>query len=176
MFMLFWIAQICGVLGGIMFVMSVQFKRRRLILLWTALAYIMYVAMTVLLGGWSGASINAISLVFVVIGYFYDRKKKKIPKSLNVIFLLVAVATTIYFWTGWFDIVPLTALTFYIAAVDAKQAEKVRALMLVQTAIWCVYNVHLSAWTALVTNGFFVVSDGVALVRYRHKKRKSRKK
>jgi hypothetical protein len=61
------------------------------------------------------------------------------------------------------------AFLLYTLSLLQTRENNVRWLLLAQTAVWCVYDAVVGAWTPEITNTFFLVSTMIALWRYREK-------
>lgn len=62
----------------------------------------------------SGAVICFIACIQVIINYFFDRKEKKIPMALIVIYALSFIIVSIKVYSAWFDAFPLLQLCFML--------------------------------------------------------------
>ena len=77
--------------------MSVQFKKKKDILITQIGASMCYLIVYVIKGAWSGVSIEVLEQLKNIVFIKIEKKNKKIPAIVLVIFLSLLVGVSIYF-------------------------------------------------------------------------------
>ncbi|MCL2869755.1 YgjV family protein [Candidatus Saccharibacteria bacterium] len=169
----FILAQLFGALAALACIISVQFRDKRHIIYMLITETLLNAVALTLLGAWGGLTTNLISLLPALYIYYMGRKKKK-PHLLMIIpFLLVLVAGWGVVYSGWFDILPLIGSSVYTIALFLKKEKNIRQLLVVNRVVWLGYDLIFGLLSAAVFDASFLISDTIALYRFRHGHKKS---
>lgn len=167
----FIIAQGLGILTTAIALVGIQFKNINHILISQILTNLLSALTFGLLGGLSGAWICVVAIVQTVTMFCFNRHpghgSKTYRSVLALVFCLVYVLGTAFFFRGWGDLVSGTCAVLFALAVVQEDSEQFRSLFLVNGILWMVYDLSTGAYTNLLTHGLSVGSTVVAMVRYR---------
>lgn len=162
-------AQIVGILGLIFSTLSFQFSTRKKILIAQIITAALFSIHYAMLGAVTGAAMNATSIVRNII--FYNRDKKFFSGNIWVAFFVtVNIITGILFWQNWVSLLCIIAMVFNTISMSMKAPQQVRAVMLVSSPFFLLYNIFTGSFGGACNEMIAEVSGVVALIRYRKKK------
>lgn len=169
---LFIAAQICGVGGMIGLFLSFQAKTTQKICFAQSIACIFFVAQFSLLGAWTGAALNGLSLVRNLV---YANSDKKWASGIYwpIGFSLINIAFVIFTWADGFSLLPAIAMVISNFALHMKNAQIARAVNFPASPLWLVYDVHTGAYMGIITEVFVMSSILLGLWRYKKDKTKN---
>lgn len=155
------ISQILGFLVFLFVFASMQTKKIKHVLLCqigcNGLGMISYV----LLGGFSGCGIYLVATVQSVIFYFIRKNGKEEPKWLNPVIILAYIVCSAVTLKGWLDLVPMLAAVLCAVGIAQKKPTNYRITMLLNGAVWVIYDVCMGAYTMLASH---IITVGAALL------------
>lgn len=122
--------------------------------------------------GISGAVVCIIGTIQTLV-LFLMRKKEIEPKGwLLGIFLIAYITAAVVMYSKWFDILSgIAAVTFAVAVVQ-KKTSTYRAIMLINSCLWIVFDFCAGAYTVIITHGIILASIVVGMIGLDAKKNK----
>ena len=163
------IAQILGIIIAVITLASVQFKSEKVILLGQVASNLLLAANCFLLGGFSGAWIGLLASVQSLIIYFLDKgdkyKVKNRKITISVIFALFYIAGTVLTYQSWPDIVVCVCSMLFTLTVIQENSNKMRSVMMLNMALWIVYDIAIGAYTTVITHVLILISLITAKLR-----------
>ena len=135
---------IVSILSIFLYVMSVQFKEKRKILITQIGASLCYLIVYVIKGAWSGVAIEILEELKNVIFIKIEKHNKKIPIFVLAIFLLSLVIVSIIFYDGLFSLLPLAINLLLFTSTYFKNPKAIRYAMLFAGIMWAIYNISIS--------------------------------
>ena len=174
----FLIAQIFGVLALVASVCSMQFKKRRQIFAALLLLNLFAALNLVFLNSLASAYISFFAIFEMLVNGFFERKKKPVPKPVVAFYAIGIVALGALNYTGPLDLIPIACALIFCATILTKKEQNIRKLTLVNQLLWLIFDLAVGAYTLSVSNVLTIISDLIALRRYRkqNKKRKTNQK
>ncbi len=163
-----------SILSIFLFVMSVQFKEKKNILLTQTFAAICYFFAYLTKGAYSGCIIELIEQSKDITFYTYESKNKKIPVILLVIFITLLVVTSIITYDGFYSLIPLIINLSYFISSYLKNPKHIRIVMLICGFIWIYYNFKVGAYLIIIGNILEIISATISLLRYKNQKIKNK--
>lgn len=160
---------IVSILSIFLYVMSVQFKEKRKILITQIGASICYLIVYVIKGAWSGVAIEILEELKNVIFIKIEKHNKKIPIFVLAIFLLSLVIVSIIFYDGLFSLLPLAINLLLFTSTYFKNPKAIRYAMLFAGIMWAIYNISISAYIILIGNLLEVISAIISIIRFKDK-------
>ena len=161
---------VISILSIFLYIMSVQFKKKENILLTQIGASMCYLIVYVIKGAWSGVSIEVLeelkNLVFIKI----EKKNKKIPLFILIIFLSLLVSVSIYFYDGLLSLLPLLINIILFTSTYFKNPKYIRYTMLIAGLLWGIYNIYVGAYIICIGNFLEIISATISIIRYKEKK------
>ena len=167
---LFLIAQACGIGGLILLFVSFQTKTTQKICLAQSIACVFFVAQFSLLGAWTGAALNGLSLVRNLVYANNDKKWASgiyWPIGFSVINAIFVILT----WSDIFSLLPAIAMVVSNFALQLKNAQLARAVNFPASPLWLVYDLHTKAYMGVFNEIMVMSSILLGLWRYRKEKK-----
>lgn len=160
---------IVSILSIFLYVMSVQFKEKRKILITQIGASLCYLIVYVIKGAWSGVAIEILEELKNIIFIKIEKHNKKIPIFVLAIFLLSLVIVSIIFYDGLFSLLPLAINLLLFTSTYFKNPKAIRYAMLFAGIMWAIYNISISAYIILIGNLLEVISAIISIIRFKDK-------
>ena len=167
----FVVAQIFGVLGVIASVCSMQFKKRKQIFIALLLLNLFSALNFVFLGSMASAYVCFFAVFEMLINYLFERKKKRVPLVVVLIYVAVNIALGAISFTGPLDVIPIVCALIFCATLLTKNEQNIRWLMLLNQSLWLVFDLTVGAYFFAVSNVLTIISTAIALYRFSKKKK-----
>lgn len=164
-------AQIIGFAAVGLYLLSYQLKKRTQIIWVTFISNCLYVLQYVLLGAFSGATMDALTSVAA----FFAAKKNepcfqkhaKWVATLSVLVLTAAGLTIALLQQKWLELLPIGGAVLQTVGLWCNNEQTLRKFGLACTPFWLVYNFISQAYGAALGSLLVTFSIVVSLVRYR---------
>lgn len=167
----FFIAQAFGIVACVFSVISMLSKNITGALIYQMLANIAIAINFALVDGISGGVVCIIGTVQTLV-MFLMRKREIEPKNwLLFVFLAAYIIASVIMFAKWFDILSAVAAVTFAVAVFQKNTSAYRAIMLVNSCLWIVFDFCAGAYTAIITHGIILVSIIVGMIGIDSKKK-----
>ena len=168
--MKFLIAQILGIIGPSIKIISIQFKDKKKILLMFTLVNLIIGIELVLLEAYTGALVCFIAVIQTIINYIYVKKDKKLPKIFIPIYVILSLIVGIYSYKELMDILTIICAMLYIASICQTKEKNIRIISFMNFSCWIIYNLYHHAYTDVLFKVGFLISTAIAIYKYDIKK------
>ena len=158
-----------SVLAVVLFVGSIQFKKKKDILLAQSFSSLCYVITYGMVGAYSGALTEFIEQIKSILFYHYEKNNRKIPLLLLIVFVLSLIVIAVFTYNGFYTLIPLIINLAYFYSSYLKNPKYIRLIVLICGFIWIYYNITVHAYIFIIGNIFEIISGSIALIRYRKK-------
>lgn len=158
---------IVSLLSIFLYVISVQCKNKKNILIIQTLASFCYLIVYIIKNAWSGVAIEIIEEIKDISFIKIEKKQKKIPPKYLIIFLTLLIAVSIIFFEGPLSLLPLIINIAYFISTYMKNPKYIRIIMLICGFIWISYNIYVKAYILVIGNILEIISAIIALIRYK---------
>ena len=159
-------AQLVGFVGFIAVFASFQMKSRSHILLLQLIGGLFFAFHFGLLGAFTGAVLNIISVVKVLLFRHYSGPHRPAwPPHLIAVLLIGATAFT---WSGWVSLLPMIGMLALNYGFWRHNEQTMRRSAAIASPVWLVYNVINFSIAGIITELFVISSIAIALWRFRH--------
>ncbi|MBQ4561192.1 MAG: YgjV family protein [Clostridia bacterium] len=128
-------------------------KNMKTILLFVFLGNMLVATSYLLTGGVNGAVSCYIGGAQTIINYFFDAKKKPLPRWLIVIYAVAFVVLNLMTGFSWLCVLAIVASLTFILCIGQKVGSKYRFWTLVNMVLWCLYDVLSRSFGVLFTHG-----------------------
>lgn len=159
-------AQIIGICAVVFFISSVQMSRKRDLLLYQAIANILYFVQYLLLSAYTAASTNLISAMRCYFFIKYDKAKKKIPKYHIYLYSFLILIFGLANYKGLFTLIPIIITILYIISSYFENTKYIRYVFLICSIIWFFYNFKVKAYVSIIGNVFEFISSIISIIRF----------
>lgn len=167
--MLFYIAQLAGILSCAAAALSVQARKPGAILLGQFLSNVLCALCYGLLGSLSAAVVCLLASVHSVLIYIAnkrdDTQRKRAVTAISILFSVAYVVATALTYTRWPDAISGLCALLYTLSVAQKEASKMRVVILANLALWLVIDVAVGAYASILTHGLTILSTILAMLR-----------
>lgn len=139
-------------------------KNMKTILLFVFLGNLLVATSYLLTGGINGAVSCYIGGAQTIINYFFDVKKKPLPRWLILIYAVAFVVLNLLTGFSWLCMLAIAASLTFILCIGQKVGSKYRFWTLVNMALWCLYDVLSASFGVLFTHGTQLVFAVIGMV------------
>ncbi len=162
---MFWVAQILAVLICVVSSVSYLSKRKDTYLAEQLLVNVLYCAQYILLGAFSGAISNTISLIKYMVFLSNAKNNKKNPKWQVVLFCLISVVLGCFALKEWYTVIPIVTSVIFTFAIWQDNPIKLRAIVIVCNSLWIVFNIAVDAYVSAVYSGVELVFAFATMIK-----------
>ena len=162
----FVVAQGFGVLSMVSSICSMQFKKRKQILIALLCLSVFAALNLIFLGSLSAAYITLFAILEMLVNYLFERREKTVPKWVVGIYVVCNVALGALTWTGVLDVLPILAAIVFCFSLLAKKEQNIRKLMFVNQLLWLIFDATAGAYALVASNVLTLISTSVAIYRY----------
>ena len=160
------VGNIVALIASLLMVYSGIIKEKKKILYVQSIQIALFVVSNLVLGGISGAIINAVSFVRNILCY-----KNKLGLLAKIIITVVSIGLVLYFnnlgWIGW---LPLISTTLYVWFMTIKDVVKFKILMIITLILWIIYDFSIGSYTSSIFDAFTIVTNIIAIIRIKNNK------
>ncbi len=161
------IVNIVSVISIFLFIISVQFKNKKDILIIQTLSSICYMIVYFLLKAYSGATIELVEQTKNIVFIEYEKNNKDIPLLVLLLFIGLLIIITILTYNGLNSIMPLIIYILYFLSSYFKNPKTIRTTMILWAIIWMLYNYSIGAYLMIIGNILEIISAVISLIRYK---------
>ena len=176
--MAFLIAQIFGILGMAMNVLSYQGKEKKTLILMQFFGSLFFAVNMFMLNAIMGGMLNTIGIVRALI--YSNGDKFKNVKKFNILFAFLYMLSYIAVFTVFkkeatflnlaVEILPLIAMIATTVGFSMKKAANIRRLTLISSPSWLIYNCINVSLGGILCEIFSLVSVFIGILRFDIKK------
>ncbi len=157
------IGNIIALIASILMVLAGFQKKKKKILFIQIIQIALSVISNLVLGGYTGAIINAVSCVRDILCY-----KEKIGNKEKIIIIILAVGLSFVFNNlGWIGLLPLAATVVYIIFMNTKDVVRFKILIIFSMIMWLIYDLYIKSYTSGVFDFMSVIANLIAILQIR---------
>lgn len=164
------VAQIVGIIAYILLVASYYRKNKAQILFIQIFASLAFGIHYFMLSGLTGAICNIISLIMMIIIYFYDKSKRKNKKLLIAILIPVLIAISLLSWENIYSVFPIFSSTIMLVAFLLKNEKTIRIFGVISNLSWTVYGIIHMSYSSIIFEIFAVAGTAISLIKEKKSK------
>ena len=150
-----------------LYILSVQFKKKKHILITQIFASLSYLIIYVIKGAWAGVAVEVLEETKDVVFIGYENKKKKIPLVILILFIISLFVVTFIFYDGYGSILPLVINIILFVSTYFKNPKWIRYVMVLCGFLWGCYNLYVGAYIILIGNALEIVSAFISIYRFK---------
>lgn len=170
-------AQLIGAAAMLTITLSVQCRKKKHMMMVQSAAHMLYAFQYALLGAFSAAFMDIISVLRNLLFYKYDKDKKKIPLILPTIVILVTIFIGILTYTNPLSLLPVIVAILYTIGASFRDPKVYKYVFGTCAIAWLFYNLKFQAYVCVIGNIMEICSTAIALIREtKRKKKKSKNK
>lgn len=163
------IIQLIGFLGLAISIVAFQFKKHRGIVLCKATSELVFSLQYILLGAWTAAVLDFISVIRNLLFY---RLVKKGRSTLPVIvgFGLFVIATGFFTFDGFVSVLPIGSKLLTTISYGIKKEKWLRIITLPSCILWIIYNLYVNSIAGVLTDSMTLISLLIAMYKFDFRK------
>lgn len=163
-------AQIVGLAGIVLSLLSFQMKQRKQVMLFQMLASAAFCIQLFMVGAVTGGFIDSISFVRTAVFSQNHRKWASSPVWLAV-FVIAMIATGIVTWQNAWSLLPILGSVLSTVALWMKEAKHIRLVSFFVGPCWLVYNLIHGAYTGALNEVLAMSSIVIGMLRHDRKEK-----
>lgn len=149
------LGNIVALIASILMVYSGVLKQKKKILYFQTVQIGLSVLSNIILGGITGAIINALSLIRNILCY-----KDKLGIKEKIVITILAVTLSLLFNNlAFIGILPLISTVVYIWLMNIKDVTKFKILIIFTMTLWCIYDLYIKSYSSAVFDFFNIIAN-----------------
>ena len=168
--MIFIFSQFICICGLISFVISMQQKSKKKVLIWQIISFLLYAIQYLMLDAYSGMTIYILNAIRNIIIYVTEKKEKNIF-CVGVFFIIVSIIIAILQFNNIYDILPSFTSIINIIFIMQTSIINIKMGQIIASSIWIFYDVLTSAYVAAISE--FIIICSIIFWFYENKNKKS---
>lgn len=128
-----------------------------------------YAIANTMLGGYSGAVQNAITILRNIYTF-----KKPFTFIVKLVFIFLQITIGLYFnQLGWIGLLPIIAGVSFTWFVDSKSEIVLKTVLIMDNLLWVYYNIVINSYVSLAVNAFAIIANLIGIYRITRDKQQS---
>ena len=161
------IGNIIALIASIIMVYSGILKEKKKILYIQTIQIGLFVIGNLVLGGITGAIINALGCIKNILYY----KDKLGLKEKIIITVLAVILSFVFNNAGFIGLLPLINTVFYMWLMDAKDIIKFKFLIIFTALLWLVYDLSIKSYVSVIFDFMNIIANIIAIIQIITKKK-----
>lgn len=158
-------AQIIGFVGLALSIIAFQFKKHKQIVLLKLSSELVFSIQYILLGAWTGAVLDLISVIRNFL--FYKFVKKGISTTpVIVVFGVFVVVTGFVTFDGVMSLLPIGSKLLTTVSYGMKNEKWLRIITLPSCILWIIYNLSVGSYAGALTDTMTLASLLIAMYKF----------
>lgn len=164
------IGNVIALVASLLMVYSGFLKKKKNILYVQTVQIGLSVVSNIVLGGITGAIINALSCIRNILCY-----KDKLDIKAKIIITILAVILSFAFNNlGMIGLFPLISTVLYIWLMNTKDVIKFKLLIIITMVIWFVYDLYIKSYTSAIFDFANIIANIIAIAQIKFIKNNKR--
>ena len=160
---------ICGnivaLIASMLMVYSGSVNNRKKIIYIQTVQILAFTLSNLILGGFTGAIVNLISLVRNVLCY-----KDKLTNDKKLMLIILSIIFSLWFNNlGFLGLLPLISSVVYTCFMDVKSTIKLKSLIIFTMVLWLIYDTFIRSYTSAIFDFFSIIANIVTIYQLYHK-------
>ena len=153
------IGNVIALIASLIMVYSGMLKQKKKILYFQTVQIGMSVVSNIILGGITGAIINALSMIRNILCY-----KDKLGLKEKIVITILAVILTFKFNNlGYIGLLPLISTISYIWLMNIKNIKKFKLLIAFTMLMWFIYDLIIRSYTSAIFDFMSIIANIVTI-------------
>lgn len=160
------IANAIALIASILMVYTGYIKKKEKILFFQTIQIGLSVISNLILGGITGAIINALGLIRNILCY-----KEKLNKIAQIILIMLSILLGVYFNNlALIGLLPIISNVVYIVFMNIKDVIKFKYLIIFTMTMWLVYDIYIMSYTSAVFDLGTMIANIIAVIQIKRNK------
>jgi len=162
------IGNIIALIASIIMVYSGFLKQKKTILFTQTIQISLSVLSNIVLGGITGAIINALSCIRNILCY-----KDKLDLKAKIILIFLATTLALMFNNlGVIGLFPVISTITYILFMNIKDIVKFKCLIIFTMLMWLIYDLFIKSYTSAIFDFMNIVANIISIIQIELKNKK----
>ncbi len=149
----FIIAQILGLTATVVLCLSYTVKDKKKFLILGFFGDIVYGLTFIFVNSWGAGVITLLSCLQSLCFYLYDKKHKKMPKTIAFIFVVAFIVAGVCDFSSYWDLIPIFSYSWFTIALYFDDVEAIRLIYIVPNMLQIVYDLVVMAYANAIEDG-----------------------
>lgn len=165
------LSQILIVLSDVFCIVSMLRHKKKEVVFYLILSTILFVIHYMCLGGWTGAVVGLVELVFLILMYVLEinDKQKYIPILCDIT-MVETIVLSIATWAGWISLLPMFAMLVYLFGMMFSNVVVVKSCAFIRLVLNGVYMLMLKSYFGAGLSVVILISTIIGIITDLNKK------
>lgn len=155
------IANVIALIASLLMVYTGYIKKKEKILFFQTVQIGLSVISNLILGGITGAIINALGLIRNILCY-----KEKLNKITQIILIILSILLGVYFNNlALIGLLPIISNVVYIVFMNIKDVIKFKYLIIFTMTMWLVYDIYIMSYTPAVFDFGNIIANIISIIQ-----------
>lgn len=160
------IANAIALIASLLMVYTGYIKKKEKILFFQTIQIGLSVISNLILGGITGAIINALGLIRNILCY-----KEKLNKIAQIILIILSILLGVYFNNlALIGLLPIISNVVYIVFMNIKDVIKFKYLIIFTMTMWLIYDIYIMSYTAAIFDLGTIIANIIAVIQIKRNK------
>ena len=166
------IANVIALIASLLMVYTGYIKKKEKILFFQTIQIGLSVISNLILGGITGAIINALGLIRNILCY-----KEKLNKIAQIILIILSILLGVYFNNlALIGLLPIISNVVYIVFMNIKDVIKFKYLIIFTMTMWLVYDIYIMSYTSAVFDLGNIIANIISIIQIKKSAKKGEEK
>ncbi len=162
------IANAIALIASLLMVYTGYIKKKEKILFFQTIQIGLSVISNLILGGITGAIINALGLIRNILCY-----KEKLNKIAQIILIILSILLGVYFNNlALIGLLPIISNVVYIVFMNIKDVIKFKYLIIFTMTMWLVYDIYIMSYTSAVFDLGNIIANIISIIQIKKSAKK----
>ena len=155
------IANAIALIASLLMVYTGYIKKKEKILFFQTIQIGLSVISNLILGGITGAIINALGLIRNILCY-----KEKLNKIAQIILIILSILLGVYFNNlALIGLLPIISNVVYIEFMNIKDVTKFKYLIIFTMTMWLIYDIYIMSYTSAVFDLGNIIANIISIIQ-----------
>lgn len=152
------LSQILIVFSYLFCIISMLNKNKKNIIFYLIISTSLFIFHCLCLGGWTGAVIDFLEMVFLIVMYILEKKEKtQYSIYASITTMLLSVILSILTWGTWISLLPMFGILFYLTAMIFKNVIIVKIGALLRVTLNGIYMLLIKSYIGAILTVFMII-------------------
>lgn len=162
------IANAIALIASLLMVYTGYIKKKEKILFFQTIQIGLSVISNLILGGITGAIINALGLIRNILCY-----KEKLNKIAQIILIILSILLGVYFNNlALIGLLPIISNVVYIVFMNIKDVTKFKYLIIFTMTMWLIYDIYIMSYTSAVFDLGNIIANIISIIQIKKSTKK----
>ena len=162
------IANAIALIASLLMVYTGYIKKKEKILFFQTIQIGLSVISNLILGGITGAIINALGLIRNILCY-----KEKLNKMAQIILIILSILLGVYFNNlALIGLLPIISNVVYIVFMNIKDVIKFKYLIIFTMTMWLIYDIYIMSYTSAVFDLGNIIANIISIIQIKKSTKK----